>query len=157
MAQKTSSPAGVAATPSAPWSVKLKFLGIGLLVGLAGGGIGAGKIYLDKSAELSAVSEKLSRANGVEALLGARAAAAAASVALRQENYGDAKEQLTLARARLDSLDPASASLDAARLDTIRQRLDSVNVASGTDSTGPVKTLDEVGLALDRLLLPTTP
>ncbi len=134
------------------WKVKMKFLGIGALLGLLVGGAGAGKVYLDLSGQVDALELKQASAESREAVLAARAAVAAAAVALSAENFGSAKDKVAAARLKLRGLNAETAALDAEVLQTVSQRLDGINIVVGGSNASAVSGLNEVGLALDRLM-----
>lgn len=140
--------------PPSTWRIKLKFLGIGFLVGGIAGGIGAGKVYLDSQAEITGMSDKMSQLEARQGLFEAQAAVAAASIELRRQNFGDAKTSTEAARARLGTLDADAANIDAGVLQTIQGRLDGINIAASGDTDKAAAGLDDVSLALDRIINP---
>ena len=71
--QKSPSPSALS-----NWRIKLKFLGIGILVGAIGGGIGAGKIYLDNRAVIDAAESRAAELESRQGLFEAHAAVTAA-------------------------------------------------------------------------------
>ena len=136
------------------WRIKLKFLGIGILVGAIGGGIGAGKVYLDNRAVIDAAESRAAELESRQGLFEAHAAVTAASIELRRDNFGDAKTSLNTARARLGGVDAEAANVPADALTTLQGRLDGINVATSGDTTESVAAIDDVALALDRVINP---
>ncbi|MFT4976954.1 MAG: hypothetical protein ACI8S6_002859 [Myxococcota bacterium] len=140
--------------PPSTWRIKLKFLVIGLLFGGIAGGVGAGKIYLDARAEVTSMQEQMSSLESRQGIFEAQIAIAAASVELRRENFGDAKSSVNTARARLDTVDAAAANIDAGVLKTIQGRLDGINIATAGETGLALTALDDISLAIDRLINP---
>lgn len=109
-------------------------------------------MYFDLQGEISAGEAKRLALQNSHDLLRARAALAATVVDLKNENYGDAKNTLAIARKQLDGFDAAGAGFDAAAMDAIKSRLDTVSVAATANTGATIRTLDEIGGAIDRLL-----
>jgi len=140
--------------PSVPWSAKLKFVGIGLLIGGLAGGGGAGKVYYDGWTKQTSMQETMDRLQARQGLFETQAAISAASIELRRDNFGDAKSSVNTARTRLGTISADAAKIDGAVLKTIQERLDAINIAASGDSAQPSSALDDVNLALDRLINP---
>ena len=136
------------------WRIKLKFLSIGILVGAIGGGIGAGKVYLDNRAVIETAESRAAELESRQGLFEAHAAVTAASIELRRDNFGDVKTSLNTARARLGSVDAEAAKLPSDALTTLQSRLDAINVSTSGDTTDTVAAIDDIALALDRVINP---
>ena len=145
-------PDSAEAPAPAGWKVKSKFLGIGLLVGLIGGGVMSGKIYLDLSSTISGLEEAAATAETRDSALQARAAVAAAETELEAANYGNAKKHLDVAQRRLAEVSGDN-HLDAKIIQTITERLETVEISADGANNAANTALDEIGLALDRELL----
>ncbi|MFT5682028.1 MAG: hypothetical protein ACI8RZ_002946 [Myxococcota bacterium] len=142
--EATKAPAG--------WKVKSKFMAIGLLVGLIGGGAGAGKVYLDASGTIETLEASAASANDRDSALQARAAVAATETELEAQNLGNARKHLEVAKLKLAEVDKEAGHLDASILATITERLNAVNISDGSNTVANTA-LDEIGLALDRELI----
>lgn len=136
------------------WRIKVKFLGIGILVGAIGGGIGAGKVYLDNRAVIETAESRAAELESRQGLFEAHAAVTAASIELRRDNFGDVKTSLNTARERLGGVDAEAAKLSSDALTTLQSRLDAINVSTSGDTTDAVAAIDDIALALDRVINP---
>lgn len=136
----------------AGWKVKSKFLGIGLLIGLLGGGALSAKIAWDGSVEMDAMEEAAKIAETRDSALQARASVAAAETELEQENFGSARKHLEVAKRRLAEVS-GSNHLDAEIIETISTRLNKLEISTDGANSAVNTALDEIGLALDRELL----
>lgn len=140
--------------PPSTWRIKLKFLGIGILIGGLAGSGGVGKFLWDAHGQIDSMTADMHKMEARQGLFEAQAAVSAASIELRRDNFGDAKASTESARARLGTLDAAAAGVDAEILQTIQKRLDSVNIAASGDIVEATGGLDDVSLALERLINP---
>ncbi len=147
-AAKTPKPAAAAG-----WKVKSKFMAIGVLIGLIGGGAGAGKVYMDASSTIDALEASSAIAHERDSALQARAAVAAAETELEAQNFGNVQKHLDVAKLKLAEASKADSHLDAGIMATIKERLEAVSVSASGNNSQADKALDEIGLALDRELI----
>jgi hypothetical protein len=150
--EKSTSPAAPSALSH--WRIKLKFFGIGCLIGAIGGGIGAGKVYLDNRAVIEVTKSRAAELESRQGLFESHAAITAASIELRRDNFGDAKTSINTARARLGGVDADAANVSTDVLTTLQGRLDDINIAANGDTSDAVTAIDDVALALDRVINP---
>lgn len=159
-----------AVAPTVPFLAKAKFLGIGALVGLLLGGIGAGKVWMDMSGAVSgaaaaatqqvdAMQQKVTTATasldgmkGQNRLLKARVAASEALYEFNRANYGSAADQLKMVRTHLEAIDAAAHGLDPAALDSARKAAKSTNIEVAGDLNAQSELLREMATRLDALV-----
>jgi hypothetical protein len=156
--------------PSVPLLAKMKFVGIGALVGLLLGGIGAGKVWMDMSAAVSTANAsaeqavaaaateaetaqgKVDRMTGQTRVLKARVAASKALIEFTRQNFGSAADQLKMVRSHLQAIDPAVHGLDAAKVDAAKTAANATNIEVAGDLNAQAELLRAMGKSLDALV-----
>ena len=152
--------------PTVPFTAKLKFLAIGVVVGCVLGLGGVAKVWMDKNAEVNdahALVQKseammgetkavASKAEGQARVLKARVAATQAAYDFQRQNYGTAGDYLKVARGHLDALDASVHGLDAAALDAVRASAKATTVDSAGDLNAQADAIFQLGKQLDPLI-----
>lgn len=159
----------VAPTP-VPILAKLKFLGIGAVVGLLLGGAGAGKVWFDMSSQVSAATESaakieaeakdgmtkaasdLDAAKGQARVLKARVAAALAQYEFNRQNFGSAGDQVKVLREHLEAVDASVHGVDAAKLDAAKKAAMATNIEVAGDLPTQADQIRRMGAAIDALV-----
>lgn len=152
-----------------PLVAKAKLAGGGLLVGLLLGGVGMGKVWLDKSSAVASASEEarvaqeavtasaatanaaVDEAAGQQALLKARVAASDAAIELLRQNYGTAGAKLKEARAHLAAAE-ASTSVDKTALAEAQKASMATNIEVAGDLGAQVDLLRGLGAKIDGMV-----
>lgn len=159
-----------AVAPTVPMLAKAKFLGIGALIGLLLGGVGAGKVWMDMSSAVSsaateatqqvdAMQQKVTTATssldamkGQNRILKARVAASNALFEFNRQNYGSAADQLKMVRTHVDAVDAAVHGVDAATLDAAKKAAKTTNIEVAGDLSAQADLLRQMGTSLDALI-----
>lgn len=138
---------------------KARTVAVGLVLGLV---LGAGwslKVFLDGRADVAerddqilALENDAVRLGARTGLLQARVHLARALMALDGQNFGTANEQITEATRLLSVLDAGQASVDAAGLAAVKERIGRAKVDVGLEVTAQRVDLVGLILAVDQLI-----
>lgn len=156
-------------TPPGRWAA-IRHGGLGLLLGLVIGGLGAAFVYVDgreRLAELDArraaqalevdqsvqsIRDQVEAARSSDALLRARIAADRALAELERANFGLSQEQLQYADLALANVKPELIGVDPVQLDEARSLLNATRLEAVPDAALQRTRLESVVRALDALI-----
>ena len=149
--------------PAVPFSAKARLFAMGAVFGLLVGGAGAGWTWFQGNAALTDLETSTSQrmgelttaidlANGRAHVLKARVGVAQANVNLAQQNYGEAGNALTAAKAALAEATPKSAGVSDEGLKKAAAALAAVELQPAGDPVQQAASLAAAGAALDKLI-----
>ena len=156
----------IAKPASVPFTVKLKFLAIGVVLGCLLGLGGVAKVWMDKSGEvhdavamveqskttMEASKANIAKADGQRRLLKARVAATLAAYDFQRQNYGTAGDHLKVARGHLDALDASVHGIEATSLNTVRSAEKATTDDASGDLNAQADAIYQLGKQLDPLI-----